>query len=112
MAWSSYDGGETLGQTGSEGGVILRDEEHEDGARITLEEGGTTAPFAITCGIYGWMFHTTWCGTRQDADARFEQMREGIGVIVDQIPRVDDPESDAKCRVVTECIVQFVDRFP
>jgi len=43
---------------GSEGGVIVRDEEHALGARITLETGCGIAPYAITCGIYGWMMHT------------------------------------------------------
>ena len=28
------------------------------GARITLERDCRVAPFAITCGIYGWMMHT------------------------------------------------------
>ena len=43
----------------SEGGVILRELEHPDGARIALERGGAVSPFAITCGIYGWMVHTS-----------------------------------------------------
>ena len=35
--WIPAENGATLGHTGSEGGVIGMDEEHTDGARITLE---------------------------------------------------------------------------
>ena len=58
MVWVAVENGATIGTLGSEGGVIERDEEHADGARITIEQGGTIAPYSITCGIYGWMFHT------------------------------------------------------
>ena len=54
--WLPFENGTTIGATGSEGGVILRDELHPHGARITLEQ--TSTGFAITCGIYGWMVHT------------------------------------------------------
>ena len=59
MEWITYEDGKTIGSTGSEGGVILRDEECPDGARITLEEETHMGvPFAITCGVYGWLVHT------------------------------------------------------
>lgn len=54
--WIPFENGTTVGTTGSEGGTILRDELHPDGARITLER--TASQFAITCGVYGWMVHT------------------------------------------------------
>jgi hypothetical protein len=37
MSWQPFDNGATVGQRGSEDGVTLRDEEHDLGARITLE---------------------------------------------------------------------------
>jgi hypothetical protein len=40
--WVPYDRG---GSIGSEEGIILRDEMHRDGARITLERDGRIAPF-------------------------------------------------------------------
>jgi hypothetical protein len=58
FSWHSFENGGTLGQAGSEEGTILRDEEHPLGARISLERDCRVAPFAITCGIYGWMLHT------------------------------------------------------
>jgi len=55
--WDPFDSGTTIGQTGSESGRIMRDEQHSRGARITLERDTRAAPFAITCGAYGWMVH-------------------------------------------------------
>jgi len=43
-------------QTGSEGGLIIADEEYRDSCRITLEK--CERYYAITCGVYGGMMHT------------------------------------------------------
>jgi hypothetical protein len=51
--WQPFRAGTILGETGSDAGVILRDEEHTDGARITLER-------AETSGVY-------WCNWYQMA---------------------------------------------
>jgi hypothetical protein len=72
--WAPYGGGESVGDTGSEGGIIIRDEVHRGGARITLERDGRIAPFSITCGIYGWMVHTAFFGSLNEADERFGRM--------------------------------------
>lgn len=56
--WIRFDEGKSIGQIGSEGGKILKDEENTFGARVTLEGKGDIAPFSITIGIYGVMFHT------------------------------------------------------
>jgi hypothetical protein len=56
--WIEFEGGSTIGEQGSENGLTLKDEEQVRGARITLERDTRIAPFAITCGIYGWMVHT------------------------------------------------------
>ena len=44
-SWHQFEDGATLGQKGSESGVILRDEEHPQEARITLERDTRTAPW-------------------------------------------------------------------
>lgn len=100
----------TPGETGSEGGEILRDEETA-GARITLEQGGIVAPFSITCGIYGWMMHTRFCSDRRAADRDYEAMRAELGTIVEQIPHRDTPENGQTERV-SAAISAFVKRFP
>ncbi len=50
------------------------DEEHELGARITLEKVGSflKGHFAITCGIYGWMMHTHFISSTNEALKDFE----------------------------------------
>jgi hypothetical protein len=112
MSWSLFDGGKSIGALGSESGVILRDEEHSDGARITLERNTTIAPFAITCGVYGWMFHTRYFGVEQEARTEFDLMSAELAKILATIPLTSDPEGDARSRLVSDAISQFVKRFP
>ena len=73
--WEPHDSGKTIGQTGSEDGVIIADEEHSDGARITLEVDGHFAPYSITCGIYGTMVHTAFAADRTEATVMFDAMK-------------------------------------
>jgi hypothetical protein len=112
MAWGPFDNGATIDKRGSENGITLSDEEHDLGARITLERQTDHAPFAITCGIYGWMFHTRFFGSEANASAEFERMKGGLGAILNIIPRVDDPETDAKYQRVADAIGAFVEQFP
>jgi hypothetical protein len=112
MAWSTIDNGATIGTQGSENGVIERDEEHSDGARITIERGGSIAPYSITCGVYGWMCHTRFFGTSQEATQEFEAMKPALTDILRLIPLQSDPEADAKCVLVVDAIQDFVARFP
>ena len=112
MGWVTIDNGATIGTQGSEGGVIERDEEHSDGARITIERGGGIAPSSITCGVYGWMCHTRFFGTSQEATQAFEEMKVGLMSILALIPLESDPEADAKRARVVGGIEDFVARFP
>ena len=112
MSWMQFDGGSSIGHEGSEEGVILLDEENELGARITLEKNGVTAPFAITCGIYGWMVHTHFLGVESEARTTFEQMKIDLMRIVDLIPEAADPHVDTKSKVVSAEIARFVQVYP
>jgi hypothetical protein len=38
MSWYVFDDGKTIGLIGSESGVVMRDEEHGDGARLPWNE--------------------------------------------------------------------------
>lgn len=71
--WESFENGETIGTTGSEEGIIVLDEFHKDGGRITLEKEGVTAPWAITCG--GGFVHTVFFRTREEAENTFFLMK-------------------------------------
>ena len=80
-SWHPVGDGATLSQTGSEGGVIIRDEEHPQGARITLERGGGIAPFSITCGVYGVMFHTRFFADEAEGQEAYDLMKPEIASI-------------------------------
>ncbi len=90
--WHSFSDGATLGLKGSESGETIRDEEHTLGARITLEENANIAPFAITRGVYGWMVHTRFFGTEDEAIAEYDRMKSAISEIVKPFmdPSYDD----------------------
>lgn len=81
--WIRFDEGKSLGQKGSEEGKIIRDEENALGARVTLEEKGNTAPYSITLGIYGLMFHTQFFSTRDQGQKCFELFKNKIELIID-----------------------------
>jgi len=96
---------------GSEGGKVRLDEEHPLGARITLEEGGAIAPWSITCGIYGWMCHTVFCGSEAEGRATVQRMKTGLDAIMDMIPPEDSPDADMKASAVVDAIEEFVADF-
>jgi hypothetical protein len=112
MSWSIFDEGKSIGTLGSERGVILRDQEHSAGARITLERDTPQVPYTITCGIYGWMVHTRFFGTEQEAQAGFDLMSLELARIIVMIPLASDPDGDSKMRPVSDAISKFVEKFP
>jgi len=97
--WTSFDS--TDGREGSENGTIIRDDEHAMGARITLERDTPTAPFAITCGVYGWMVHTRFFATEAEALAQFKEMKNALESIL-MMPRDS----------VSEGLTQFIQKYP
>lgn len=82
LEWSPVDDGATIGTAGSEGGAIVRDDEHPLGSRITLERCGGSPPFAVTCGIYGSMVHTAFATTEAEASAMYEAMRDRLSELL------------------------------
>lgn len=112
MGWASFEDGRTIGLTGSEGGVILIDEEHSDGARITLEEGCLRAPFAITCGVYGWLVHTRFMADDETAQHAIGEMKPALAAIAELLPTDDDAEPEARVEAVLEAVSAFTERFP
>ncbi len=65
--WNIFDNGNSIGEKGSEQGIIISDFENIFGARITIEKNGQVAPFSVTLGIYGVMFHTYFCSSENEA---------------------------------------------
>lgn len=75
MIWQAYESGKTIGQTGSEGGVILKDEEATDYAHITLEQARY---FAITVGLYGVLMHTAFAASLEEATQKYNAMKAAL----------------------------------
>ncbi len=88
----------------------MRDEEHADGARITLERGGHHS-LSITCGIYDWMVHTRFFSDEEAAQNSFEEMKHGLAKILDIIPMADESYT-GKIKKVSNEISDFIERFP
>jgi len=110
--WRSYRYGATKGQTGSEKGTIVCDAEHSEGARITLECDTPTVPFAITCGIYGWMVHTRFFGSEAEALTAFEDMKGALAKILESIPEKHDPQMERKVEGVRTALNRFIEDYP
>jgi hypothetical protein len=105
--WHVYEAGRTRGTRGSEGGTIVLDDEHSDGARITLERDTLhNVPFAITCGIYGWLVHTRFFADEPGAQAAYGEMKLALEHILHLIAGEAGPER------VSEELDSFIERFP
>lgn len=106
--WYVFKNGELIGQSGSESGRIFRDDEHGDGARVTLEQGPHNR-FAITCGIYGWMVHTRFFDSETAALMGFDETKEELGKVLALIP-LQDAANNENMRVAENAIAAFVER--
>jgi hypothetical protein len=91
MNWHNFDNNTTIGTKGSENGIILEDYENPNGARIALEKDGDIAPFAVTMGVYGIMFHTSFAGTLAEARERIEIAKKKIDEVLQLL---DTPEGN------------------
>lgn len=112
MRWEPFEGGKSNAEEGSEAGTIVFDEEYGQSARISLERDCKSAPFAITCGVYGWMVHTRFIADEGEAIEQYEAMKEGLSGIVDGLSVDSGREETVHVREVTETIHDFLRRFP
>jgi hypothetical protein len=108
ISWYSFDKGATLGQKGSESGVIVRDEEHTMGARITLERDTSAALFAITCGIYGCMLHTRFFSIESEASLQYEEMKAALSALLCS----GDENGPEGSRSFLDSLAAFVEKYP
>lgn len=106
--WYVFKNGESIGQSDSKSGRILRDDEHGDGVRVTLAQGAHNR-FTITCGIYGWMVHTRFFDSETAALMGFDETKEELGKILALIP-LQDAANDENMRVAENAIADFVER--
>jgi hypothetical protein len=110
--WQPFNDGHTLDHRGSEQGIIMRDEEHIDGARITLERDGITAPFSITCGVYDWLVHTCFFSTEEAAQQAFEKMKAELDDILLLIRNQKSSDAEITVQDIKTALAAFVKRFP
>lgn len=108
--WHPSESGATLGQTGSEEGIIVRDEEHSLGARITLERAASVAPFAITCGIYGWMIHTRFFSSQLEAETQYDLMKTSLSALLEAAEQT--AEIDGGRQDMFDGIDKFIGTYP
>ena len=104
-SWLAYNAGRSIGSVGAEGGEILRDEEHEAGARVTLKRGNSYV--SVSANVYGWMDHTRFFGSVTEAQREYTLMKSSLGHMVENILLAG--KSDLK---MWEAIAEFVRRFP
>ena len=109
-SWHPYEDGATLGQAGTEQGIFVRDEEHALGARISLERAARVAPFAITCGIYGWLMHTRFFSSQEEAETQYEAMKCALAALLAAAEKT--AEIDGGRQVLMDGIGRFVDAYP
>ncbi|MFD0990701.1 hypothetical protein ACFQ1R_11385 [Mariniflexile jejuense] len=93
--WNPFDAGNSIGTIGSENGKILKDEENPFGARITLEENGSIAPFSITVGIYGLMFHTDFYSSLENAEKEFQTFKAKVEKVIEHYS-IDENKRDSE----------------
>ena len=82
MSWYPFKNGKSINTVGSECGTIILDEEHEYGARITIEENSSLAPFSITLGIYEVMFHTDFANDLNVAKSKYNLFKQQVELIL------------------------------
>ena len=85
--------------------MILSDEAHNSGARITLKRGNSYV--SVSLHIKGWMDHTRFFSTDADAQREYRAMRSAVQTVLNVINT--EGVSDIK---VWEAISDFVRRFP
>lgn len=106
MDWLLVNNGSSIGEFGSNGGIIMEDEEYvsQYQCRITLED--CTEYFAITCGIQESMVHTAFCG-KESAYTTYNAMKKDLQYICDTCAsdRLDEADD------FFELIDDFVDRY-
>ncbi len=84
--WRVLQNGQSLGQRGPDGGIIVSDEQYESSARITLERQGRSALWSITCEIRGCFTHTAHAASEQDARRKYADMQRDLASIMAESP--------------------------
>lgn len=109
--WYPFENGRTIGMRGTEGGTILADEQHDDGARITLERDCLRAPVAITVTVYGWGFHTRFLADEATGKQAYDAMKADLVDVLELLPKEED-EAPADVEAVDNALAAYMAKFP
>ena len=104
-SWIPYHDGITVGTKGPQGDVILLDEVHPDGARMTIKRG--TKYISVSCNINNWINHTRFFDKVRDAKREFTVMKISILEVTELLKTPDVNQIK-----IWEAISNFVRRFP
>lgn len=105
--WKPNDDGKSLGKLGSEGGTVILEDRHSDGALITLEmRCRDCIPFAITCGVFGLMVHTCSFLWEDEARRSYAEMKDAVSTMLARL--LSDPEDTD---LAADLCAEFIDRF-
>lgn len=92
--WHDFNKGKTIGKKGSEEGIIIADLENINGARITVERDSAAAPFAITFGVYGLLFHTHFKSQPAQVEDTVGWLKSKINEVFDMYELPEDQRTD------------------
>lgn len=110
--WQNFDSGKTMGSVNSDGSIIIYDEEHTNGARLTIEKGGTTAPFEIVFGIYDVMFHTHFEPSEEDAMRYVAHIKTIIERALAHVHMPEDYQDNAWNETFNNLMDELIDDYP
>lgn len=100
-----YNRGRSLGMRGTEESKIVRDKEHQLGARMTIKQGGDYV--SVSCNISGKIDHTRFFKEMRAAEREYEIMQKELIKVMNAV----SPAKAADIKV-WEAISGFVTRFP
>lgn len=103
--WHPYNRGRSIGVKGSEGSIIVKDEEHPLGARMTIKQG--QGYVSVSCNISGKIDHTRFFKEMRAAELEYANMQKELMLVMNAISSAK--AADIK---VWEKISGFVARFP
>ena len=112
QSWRWVEEGRTRGLDGTEGGTIVRDEEHPAGLRLTLEEDVERSFHAVTCGIAGWLVHARHFGSAAEAEAAWDEMKPALVQLSMQLPATRGHGLDPATREAGVKLGAFLARYP
>jgi len=82
--WHIFDSGKSIGTRGSEEGYIVSDEEHDMGARITLERSGCTAPVGYYLRDLWGVFSHGVCFHGRRRKKKYSNMKNELVIIMQE----------------------------